>query len=208
MKIDLTIEPSRSSTNSPPPADGRRQRSHSSRAKIVQALLDLVERGNVSPSAAEVAETAGVGLRSVFRHFDDMESLYREMSDGIEAKVLPQMLRPLEAQDWKGRIRELAERRVGVFEAIMPFRISASVRRHQSAFLMADYKRMLRVERQGVEALLPPEVLADRALAGAVLAPLSFQTWRLLRHDHEMPKAEAHAVVLRLVEAVLAQCPD
>lgn len=190
------------------PIDGRRQRSHSSRAKIVKALLDLVEGGTISPSAAEVAETAGVGLRSVFRHFDDMDSLYREMSDGIEAKVLPMMLKPLEATDWKGRIRELTERRVSVFEAILPFRISASIKRHQSEFLMQSYKRMLRVERQGVEALLPEAVLADPAQANAVLAPLSFQTWRLLRHDQELPVAMARQVVLRLVEAVLAQCAD
>ena len=194
--------------NSAAPIDGRRKRSHSSRAKIVKALLDLVEGGTISPSAAEVAEAAGVGLRSVFRHFDDMESLYREMSDGIEAKVLPMMLKPLEASEWKGRIRELAERRVSVFEAILPFRISASIKRHQSEFLMQSYKRMLRVERQGVEALLPEAVLADPAQTNAVLAPLSFQTWRLLRHDQELPIATARTVVLRLVEAVLAQCPD
>ena len=194
--------------NSAAPIDGRRKRSHSSRAKIVQALLDLVEGGTISPSAAEVAETAGVGLRSVFRHFDDMDSLYREMSDGIEAKVLPMMLKPLEASDWKARIRELTERRVSVFEAILPFRISASIKRHQSEFLMQSYKRMLRVERQGVEALLPEAILADPAQANAVLAPLSFQTWRLLRHDQELPIATARMVVLRLVEAVLAQCPD
>ena len=194
--------------NSAAPIDGRRKRSHSSRAKIVKALLDLVEGGTISPSAAEVAEAAGVGLRSVFRHFDDMDSLYREMSDGIEAKVLPMMLKPLEASEWKGRIRELAERRVSVFEAILPFRISASIKRHQSEFLMQSYKRMLRVERQGVEALLPEAVLADPAQTNAVLAPLSFQTWRLLRHDQELPIATARTVVLRLVEAVLAQCPD
>lgn len=190
------------------PVDGRRLRSHSSRARIVQALLDLVEGGNISPSAAEVAEAAGVGLRSVFRHFADMDSLYREMSDGIEAKVLPMMLKPLGSAEWKGRIRELAERRVSVFEAILPFRISASIKRHQSPFLMESYKRMLRMERQGVEALLPEAVLGDPSLANAVLAPLSFQTWRLLRHDQELPVAMARKVVLRLVEAMLSQCPD
>ena len=118
------------------------------------------------------------------------------------------MLKPLEASEWKGRIRELAERRVSVFEAILPFRISASIKRHQSEFLMQSYKRMLRVERQGVEALLPEAVLSDPAQTNAVLAPLSFQTWRLLRHDQELPIATARTVVLRLVEAVLAQCPD
>ena len=34
------------------------------------------------------------------------------------------------------------------------------------------------------------------------------QTWRLLRHDQELPIATARTVVLRLVEAVLAQCAD
>ncbi|PNB35794.1 TetR family transcriptional regulator, partial [Pseudomonas sp. FW305-130] len=36
-------------------------------------MLDLVGKGDIAPSAARVAETAGVGLRSVFRHFADMD---------------------------------------------------------------------------------------------------------------------------------------
>jgi hypothetical protein len=41
-------------------ADGRRERSKSSRAKIIAAMLELVERGDVQPSAARVADHAGV----------------------------------------------------------------------------------------------------------------------------------------------------
>ena len=54
--------------------DGRRQRSRASRAKIIKAFMELMKSGDPSPSAARVAERAGVGLRSVFRHFDDMDS--------------------------------------------------------------------------------------------------------------------------------------
>lgn len=189
-----------------PSADGRRERSRSSRARIVQAMLDLVGGGHIAPSAAEVAEQAGVGLRSVFRHFDDMDSLYREMSDAIEARLMPVLLKPLAATEWKPRVRELAERRMTVFETMLPYRISANIKRYQSSFLMQDYKRLIRLERQGVEALLPPAVLDDSAQTNALLAPLSFQTWRLLRHDQELPVEAARAVVLRLVDAVLAQC--
>ena len=46
-----------------PLTDGRRERSRSSRSKIVAAMLDLVGKGDVAPSAARVAEVAGVGLR-------------------------------------------------------------------------------------------------------------------------------------------------
>ena len=69
-----------------PHPDGRRQRSQASRAKIVTAFMELIESGDPSPSAARVAKRAGVGLRSVFRHFDDMDSLYAEIDGILNAK--------------------------------------------------------------------------------------------------------------------------
>ena len=134
-------------------ADGRRERSRFSHAKIVQALLDLVAQGNISPSAAEVAEAAGVGLRSVFRHFDDMDSLYQAMTQSIEARIQPIRSAPLTSDHWKGRVRELARRRMAIFESILPYRISANIKRYQSPFLMQIYRRMVREERQLVMAL-------------------------------------------------------
>jgi len=192
----------------PKPADGRHARSRTSRERIVAAMLDLVAGGDVQPSAAQVAETAGVGLRTVFRHFDDMDSLYGEMSEAIEARVLPIVLQPFNASNWRDRVRELAKRRVQVFEMILPFRISANLKRFQSDFLMQDYRRMLRLERSTVEAVLPPWLLADARQTNALHVPLSFQCWRLLRHDQELAVDEASAVVRTLVEAVLAQLPD
>lgn len=185
--------------------DGRHARSKSSRAKIVAAMLDLVGAGDVQPSAARVAEAAGVGLRTVFRHFDDMESLYREMSEAIEAKVLPIMLQPFTASDWRDRVRELAVRRVAVFETILPYRISASLKRFQSRFLMQDYQRMLRLERDAVAAVLPPALLGDVVQANTLYLTLNFQCWRSLRHDQELSVDVARTVFLRLVDAALTQ---
>ncbi len=207
MPATVRRPPPAGSTSStlPPAVDGRHERSKSSRAKIVAALLDLVAAGDVQPSAAKVAETAGVGLRTVFRHFDDMDSLYREMSEAIEASVMPMVLQPLAASTWQGRVRELAERRTRVFEAILPYRISASLKRFQSSFLMQDYRRMLRLERSSIDAVLPPEVLANRVDANVLHVTLNFQCWRLLRHDQELNVEEARAVFIRLVDAALAQ---
>ncbi|WP_244624559.1 TetR/AcrR family transcriptional regulator [Sphingomonas sp. So64.6b] len=185
--------------------DGRRERSVSSRAKIVAAMLDLVEGGDVQPSAARVAEAAGVGLRTVFRHFDDMDSLYREMSEAIEARVLPVMLRPFTTGTWREQMRELAARRCEVFEAILPYRITASLKRFQSTFLMQDYRRMLRMERSSIDAILPASVHADPVQLSAVHLSLSFQCWRVLRHDQELGIDAARAVFLRLADAVLEQ---
>ncbi|MGJ3649367.1 TetR/AcrR family transcriptional regulator [Sphingomonas sp. GlSt437] len=191
-----------------PAGDGRHARSQSSRARIVAAMLELVGQGDVQPSAARVAETAGVGLRTVFRHFDDMEALYRELSEAIEARVLPILLKPFVAPEWRGRIREMAERRTELFEAILPFRISASLKRFQSSFLMRDYRRMLRLERETIDMVLPPEILADPVRANMVYCALNFQSWRSLRHDMELEVAVARAVFLATVDAVLAAIPE
>lgn len=187
--------------------DGRHERSKSSRARIVAAMLDLVGTGDVQPSAAKVAETAGVGLRTVFRHFDEMDSLYREMSEAIEARLLPIMMKPFAATHWRDRIREMAERRAQLFEMILPYRISASLKRFQSSFLMQDYRRLLRLERSTIDAALPPEVLADTTQVNMLYLALNFQSWRSLRHDMELDVAEARAVFVALVDAALARIP-
>jgi AcrR family transcriptional regulator len=189
-------------------ADGRRERSRSSRARIVSAMLELVGSGDVSPSAARVAEVAGVGLRSVFRHFDDMDALYREMCDAIEAKVVPIIMEVPTGNTWKERMLHTADKRARVFETILPYRISASVKRFQSDYLMQDYKRMRRLESATVEAQLPPSVREDRLGARGIDVILSFQAWRLLRHDQELPVEEARAVVRRLLEDAMSRLPD
>lgn len=171
-------------------------------------MLDLVGNGDVSPSAARVAEVAGVGLRSVFRHFDDMDELYREMGEVIEAQVMPIILQDPAGTTWKERLFDIADRRAQVFEAILPYRISGSLKRFQSPYLMQDYRRMLRLECETMEAHLPPSAMADVAGARGLNVVLSFQTWRLLRHDQLLPVEEAKAVVRRLLGDAMAGMPD
>jgi AcrR family transcriptional regulator len=167
-------------------------------------MLDLVGKGDVAPSAARVAELAGVGLRSVFRHFDDMDELYREMGEVIEAQVMPIILQPAVGNNWREKLFDIADRRAVVFETILPYRISASLKRFQSPYLMQDYRRMLRLECETTEAYLPTAVKADVAGAHGLNVILSFQTWRLLRHDQELPVNDAKAVVRRLLGDAMA----
>lgn len=187
-----------------PLRDGRRARSIATRDRIVAAMLQLVREGDVAPSAARVAETARVGLRTVFRHFDEMDLLYSEMNDIIEAQVMPMVLRPFEASHWRDRLREMADRRIAVYEAIMPYRISASVKRFQSDFLMRSYHKAVQLERTSLHAVLPSAVIDDAATASAIEITLSFQCWRRLRHDQGLDTANARVVIHRLLDAMLA----
>ena len=191
-----------------PQLDGRRARSRSSRSKIVEAMLHLVGNGDVAPSAARVADIAGVGLRTVFRHFDDMDALYREMSAVIEERVLPIIAQPLTGSNWKAKMSEIADRRAIVFETILPYRISANLKRFQSSYLMQDYQRLLRAEADGIEALLPDSVKKDTVGMRGLNVILSFQTWRLLRHDQGLTNDDARHVIKRLLTDALQRLPD
>ena len=191
-----------------PQLDGRHARSRSSRSKIVEAMLHLVGNGDVAPSAARVADIAGVGLRTVFRHFDDMDALYREMSAVIEERVLPIIAQPLTGSNWKAKMFEIADRRAIVFETILPYRISANLKRFQSSYLMQDYQRLLKAEADGIEALLPESVKKDTVGMRGLNVILSFQTWRLLRHDQGLTNDDARHVIKRLLTDALQRLPD
>jgi len=188
----------------PDRVDGRRERGRSSHKRIVEAMMELVVAGDLSPSAARVAEEAGIGLRTVFRHFDDMDALYAEITATITERVAPIVMAPYPDQPWRANIRELLRRRVRLFETTLPFRLAANIKRYQSPFLMAQYSRVVMFERELILCLLPGHVRADRIGVEALCATLSFHTWRTLRHDQSLSAEDAGAVMGQMVEAVLA----
>ena len=184
--------------------DGRRQRSEASRERIVRAMLELIGEGQVSPGAEAVAERAGVGLRTVFRLFENMESLYQQLNALMSAEILPMWERPFAADDWKGRVFEAIERRIAIFERIMPMKIAADVHSHHSAFLAAQTAEMVRRQRAGLAALLPEDARADPSLIETLDLLLSFEAWRRLRKDQRLTRVRAREVVEHMAARLLA----
>jgi AcrR family transcriptional regulator len=184
--------------------DGRRIRRDNNRRRIVAAMLKLVRAGSISPGAEEVAASAGVGLRTVFRHFDDMDSLYREMAQAMRRELEPLVSAPLASTDWKGRLIEIVDRRARLFERAMPFKNAADVHRHRSVFLRKDYESMRRAERSALEAALPPELAQHPEFFEALDQALSFSTWQHLRRDQKLAPAQARQTIGYVVRALIA----
>lgn len=185
--------------------DGRRRRSQDSRARIVQAMLELVHAGDPSPGAEQVAERAGVGLRTVFRHFQDMDSLYREMSAVIEREYMAVVERPFEGRTWRDRVLELVRRRAGVYEKIAPYKQGSNVHRHRSPFLQADHARLVQTSRDILRRELPVEIARDRALFEALDLLLSFEAWTRLRRDQALSPRRAAEVLEETIGRLLDQ---
>src|SRR3546814_10883427 len=151
------LEKSNAQEIAPSRVVGRRERGRSGHRRIVEAMMELIAQGDLSPSAARVAEEAGIGLRTVFRHFDDMDALYAEITATITEEVMPTVMAPYPDQPWQDNIRELVGRRVRVFETTLPFRLAANIKRYQSPFLMGQYSRVVMLERELILRLLRSE---------------------------------------------------
>lgn len=184
--------------------DGRRQRSSRSREQIVHAMIELIRAGEVSPGAARVAEKAKVGLRTVFRHFEEMDVLNREISAIVEAEILPLVEKPFEGRTWRLQLEELLERRAHIYERIMPLKVAGSLQRFHSRFLMEDYNRFLRMEREGLRRVLPQKIMSDPVLFAAIEMTVGFQAWRRLRQDQNLSPKEALEVLRLTVEKLVA----
>ena len=183
--------------------DGRRRRAIDSRRRIVAAMLELIRAGDVLPSAEAVAARAGVGLRSVFRHFADMERLYLEMTEVIEAELRAVAGQPFRGATWRERVLELIERRGAAFDAIAPYRHAADVRRHASAVLQADHDRLAAVLREILRAQLPGEIANNPAQLEALDLLLSFEAWDRLRRDQRLSAADARVALEAAVKALI-----
>jgi len=183
--------------------DGRRRRSQDSRARIVAAMLELVQAGDVAPSAEQVAERAQVGLRTVFRHFKDMDSLYSEMAHAIEGEVREVARRPFKAEGWRERVLELIERRSQAFEKITPFRAAADAHKHRSRFLAAAHGRLAVESREILKRLLPADAARDLAKFETLDLLLSYEAWSRLRREQGMSPKRAREVLDAAVRRML-----
>jgi len=186
-----------------PVTDGRRRRSERSRDRIVQAMLDLVSEGAVSPSAESVALRAGVGLRSVFRHFRDMDSLFAEIATRL-ARQYDFWLVPFVASDWRGQIAETMDRRLTTYEMLLPFKRAADAHRHRSAAIRTEHDRARMLMRARLEAILPPDVATDRLRVEAIDMLMSFDVWQRLRTEQALDPAVARALVERQIATLIA----
>lgn len=185
-----------------PVVDGRRLRSEASRLRIVEAMIALVSEGRAMPAAEAVASRAGVGLRTVFRLFEDMDGLYRGMQAVMTERLGGLLEGPIEAADWREAVDILIERRAEAFEMLLPLQIAADSPRTRSAALREGRLRLIQAQRDTLLAVLPADIQADAELVQALDLALSFEAWRRLRTDQGADIAASMGVMRRMARAL------
>lgn len=186
----------------PEKLDGRRRRSLDSRARIVGAMLELTRETALLPSAEQVAQRAGVGLRSVFRHFRDMDSLYGEIQRPFEAALRAKALEPFKGETWQDRVVELIGRRSGAFETVAPYRHAADTMRPTSAYLQAQHATLTVTLRAILRGVIPRGAV-DAPTFEALDLLLGFEAWSRLRRDQGLTPRQARNALETAVRALI-----
>lgn len=186
-----------------PEADGRRARSVASRSRIIEAMVELIALGNPNPSAAIVAERAGIALRSVYRLFEDKESILREIDQWLVRVYHSALTAPYESEHWEEQLDELIERRSRVNEAIVVFRVSSQTARYTSKFVHENYNRSFSREKRALDRILPAQLQTHTRTGRALMVATSFDTWRLLRQDEGLSEEETLSAIKELVSDIL-----
>jgi TetR/AcrR family transcriptional regulator of autoinduction and epiphytic fitness len=182
------------------PVDGRRARAERNRDAVVEAILELLSSGVEQPSVTEIAERSGVSVRSVFRHFEDVESLHLAAIIRQWERVGPLFGLDVPEGSTATRVAALVNQRARLFEEIANVRRSAVRLAPTSRAITRNLRESQRILRGevaecfAVEVADRPQTERDDLLDGLELAA-SWAAWSTLRTEQRLPVVRAQRVV-------------
>jgi len=179
------------------PVDGRRARRQRSRDLAVDAMLDLIDEGVLRPTAQQVADRSGVSLRSIFRIFEDVQSLH-EAATARQASRVGHLFVPIVAVgDLEQRAAATAAALARLYEAVGPIRRAALRLAPESEVFAERLRQARRWLRDELDRVFQPELeRVDLPTRSAALEALcSFEAWDQLRRGQELAEPDATAVV-------------
>jgi TetR/AcrR family transcriptional regulator, regulator of autoinduction and epiphytic fitness len=194
----------------PSAIDGRFARAERTREAVVEALLSLIEEGDLRPSAARIADRADVSLRTVFHHYDDMESLVASAAER-QLRHLLAIIRPVpRSGPLDARISAFVTGRSRLLEAISPVRRAALLTEPFSQELhtrltWARRRARTEIERVFAEELAAIPAAGRRDVLEALTAATSWPAWESLRAHQLCSIAQARRAMTRTITALLEE---
>jgi TetR/AcrR family transcriptional regulator of autoinduction and epiphytic fitness len=189
--------------------DGRLQRSVRTRDAVLNAFLALVEEGDLSPTAQQIAHRAQVSTRSVYHQFADVETIHELAGQLVFARVaaIPNHVDP--TLPLNERVDTYVRYRIAIFDLIHPLSSAARVREPFSPVLQANRDGVLAMADANVRQVFAPELEGmasahqDRLVAAISLATV-WSSWYTLTEELQLDRPAAIAVMRASTRALIA----
>lgn len=185
--------------------DGRRQRSARSREALIKASLELIDQGLLVPTAKQIADKAGVGLRSFFRHFDDMEALFAAADAHARDNFMSLFLLGEGHGHIAQRIEGFLDSQAEAYERLNNIILSTQAQLWRSPTLRQSYARDQAKLRDLIVSWFPELAGQAPALIEGLDALASFDMWHRLRHHQKLGVRESKDILALLISGFFAQ---
>jgi len=183
--------------------DGRRLRSERSRFAIIEAALTLQEEGVLVPTAQQISDRAGVGIRSFFRHFEDMETLFEAADDHIRDSYEALFLGGDRDGTLEERIEHAVERHAEAYDSISNILLGTHAQLWRYEILRKNYARNQRALRRDLDDWLPELKSVPRDTRESIDAIASFEMWHRLRYHKGMSKKVSISIIKTLLNSLM-----
>ncbi len=187
--------------------DGRRLRSERSRQAIIDASLALIAEGTLVPTAQQISERAGVGIRSFFRHFSDMANLFATVDEQNRESTEALFMGGDREGATQERIMHAVERHANGYENQRNIILSTAAQSWRYEILRKNYAHYQRGLRKDLEDWLPEIKSLSGTQRQAVDAVASFEMWHRLREHQGLSKKRSIEIVVEILSGlIIASC--
>ena len=160
--------------------DGRINRSKTTLNKIVAATISLLRKNNNGqiPTAQEIAVKSGVGIRTVFRHIDDMEGLIEEVNRRYLNELENYILKNNPKQNSKDkRIEHVIKERFYLYNAYQHvFNLTITSLNNSNA-IRTGFIKFNHILRQRFENLIPEIKMINKDKQNLIDTLISYAAW-------------------------------
>lgn len=200
----------RGSEEDPPPKDGRGARAERTKKLVADALLDLIEEGDLRPTSKAIAARAGVSERTIFQHFADLETLFDVAARRLGERIVRRRVYIPDDGPFEGRMKAHLDEVVYLMQEMTPVRRASRLHEPFSPVLQNALRTWRGELRNGIErvfelelAALAPERRVEAVEALALLA--TWSSWDNMLRNSCLEPEQARSVIEFGFRALLGQ---
>jgi AcrR family transcriptional regulator len=193
------------------PKDGRVARAVRTRRAVADAMLALIDEGDLRPTSKAIAERAGVSERTIFQHFADLEALFGVAAERIGELIGSHVVKVPQGGDFETRLAAFVHEIAYLNEAMTFVRRASRLHEPYSPVLQEALRRMRVIRKRVGAKVFAPELAAigdpvERERTANAIALLSlWSSWENMRAHLGLDRAEARATLKHGLRTLLGQ---
>jgi len=189
-------------------SDGRSLRAERNRSLIAETFLDLLEQGEVQPTAQMVSDQSGVSTSTIFRLYEDLDVLRKTVALTQFERVRSLLVDISSDQTLSCRIEELVTMRAVFYEKVASVRRFTLALRPRPPFVDEVYGINEKVFHAQTKKLFAEE-LATLSGGKLVLATIdtltSWEAWDRMRVTQKMSSKRAQDALKMALRKLLSE---